>query len=242
MVHAYLMYGYPTQTVQETVDSLEMVRQLFEMGVLQSGFWHQFAMTAHSPVGQNPQEFGVTPVLQEIQFANNDVDFIDKTGIDHGKFAFGLKKSLFNYMHGINFDLPLQEWFDFKIPKTTIHPDYIHDCLLNEEEFSFKANSKVIFTENNALVNHIIKTKKGNSWKLTQLTFHLKTNIVKIELDQNIAQWLLEIISSYSIKNSKKLTLQQLKDLYEKDFEDFELFWFSKPMQQLKENGIILSL
>ncbi|MBP6001725.1 MAG: radical SAM protein, partial [Flavobacterium sp.] len=40
MVHAYLMYGYPTQTVQETIDSLEMVRQLFELGVLQSGFWH----------------------------------------------------------------------------------------------------------------------------------------------------------------------------------------------------------
>jgi radical SAM superfamily enzyme YgiQ (UPF0313 family) len=50
MVHCYLMYGYPTQTVQETVDSLEMVRQLFEAGVLQSGFWHQFAMTAHSPL------------------------------------------------------------------------------------------------------------------------------------------------------------------------------------------------
>ncbi|SHK63715.1 B12-binding domain-containing radical SAM protein [Epilithonimonas mollis] len=242
MVHAYLMYGYPTQTVQETVDSLEMVRQLFEMGVLQSGFWHQFAMTAHSPVGQNPQEFGVTPVLQDIQFANNDVDFIDKTGIDHGKFGFGLKKSLFNYMHGINFDLPLQEWFDFKIPRTTIHPDYIHDCLVNEEEFSFKANSKVIFTETNALANHIIKTKKGNSWNVTQLTFHLKTNIVKIELDQAKAQWLLEIISAYSIENPRKLTLQQLKDLYENNFEDFELFWFSKPVQQLKENGIILSL
>jgi hypothetical protein len=242
MVHAYLMYGYPTQTVQETVDSLEMVRQLFEMGVLQSGFWHQFAMTAHSPVGQNPQEFGVTPVLQEIHFANNDVDFIDKTGIDHEKFGFGLKKSLFNYMHGINFDLPLQEWFDFKIPRTTIHPDYIHDCLVNEEEFSFKANSKVIFTENNALANHIIKTKKGNSWNVTQLTFHLKTNIVKIELDQAKAQWLLEIISAYSIENPGKLTLQQLKNLYENNFEDFELFWFSKPVQQLKENGIILSL
>jgi hypothetical protein len=35
---AYLMYGYPTQTIQETVDSLEMVRQLFEVGVLQSDF------------------------------------------------------------------------------------------------------------------------------------------------------------------------------------------------------------
>jgi len=242
MVHAYLMYGYPTQTVQETVDSLEMVRQLFEMGVLQSGFWHQFAMTAHSPVGQNPEEFGVTPILQDIQFANNDVDFIDQTGIDHGKFGFGLKKSLFNYMHGINFDLPLQEWFDFKIPKTTIHPDYIHDSLVREEEFSFKVNAKLVFTENNALTNHIIKTKKGNSWNLTQLTFHLKTNMVKIELDQAKATWFMEILSSYSIENPKKLTLQQLKELYEKNFEDFELFWFSKPIQQLKENGIILSL
>ena len=29
MVHAYLMYGFPTQTAQETVDALEMVRQVF---------------------------------------------------------------------------------------------------------------------------------------------------------------------------------------------------------------------
>lgn len=91
MVHAYLMYGYPTQTVQETVDSLEMVRQMFEMGILQSGFWHQFAMTAHSPVGMSPEDFGVVPIKQEIQFANNDVDFKDSTGIDHNKFSFGLK-------------------------------------------------------------------------------------------------------------------------------------------------------
>ena len=55
LVHAYLMYGYPTQTIQETVDSLEMVRQLFEAGILQSGFWHQFALTAHSPIGLNPE-------------------------------------------------------------------------------------------------------------------------------------------------------------------------------------------
>ena len=83
MVHSYLMYGYPTQTVQETVDSLEMVRQMFEMGILQSGFWHQFALTTHSPVGKNPAEFGVTPLLQNITFANNDVDFTDETEIDH---------------------------------------------------------------------------------------------------------------------------------------------------------------
>lgn len=242
MVHAYLMYGYPTQTIQETVDSLEMVRQLFEMGILQSGFWHQFAMTAHSPVGQNPEEFGVTPILQEIKFANNDIDFTDKTGIDHGKFSFGLKKSLFNYMHGINFEIPLQDWFDFKIPKTTIHPDYIHDCLLDEDQFNFKGNSKIIFLAKNVIAENYVKTKKQNSWAYTRITFHLKTNIVKIDLEQEKADWLIKIILENTFENPKRITLQQFKVNFEENFDDFELFWFSKPIQQLKENGIILSL
>lgn len=242
MVHAYLMYGYPTQTVQETVDSLEMVRQMFEMGIMQSAFWHQFAMTAHSPVGLNPDEFGVIPMKQEILFANNDVDFKDKTGIDHNKFSYGLKKSLFNYMHGINFEIPLQEWFDFKIPRTTIHPDYIHDCLLEEDQFVFKGNSKIIFPEKNVIAENYIKTKKKNSRSYTRITFHLKTNVVKIDLEQEKAEWLMKIFSEYSIEGEKKVTLQQLKTKFAEQFEDFELFWFSKPLQQLRENGVILSL
>lgn len=242
MIHAYLMYGYPTQTIQETVDSLEMVRQLFEMGILQSGFWHQFAMTAHSPVGLNPEEFGVTPIKQEILFANNDIDFTDRTGIDHSKFSFGLKKSLFNYMHGINFEIPLQDWFDFKIPKTTIHPDYIHDCLLEEDNFVFKSNSKIIFLSKNVIAENYIKTKKQNSWAYTRITFHLKTNIVAIELEQEKAEWLIKVFSKNPVDSSKKITLQQLKIQFEENFEDFELFWFSKPIQKLKDNGVILSL
>lgn len=242
MVHAYLMYGYPTQTIQETVDSLEMVRQLFEMGILQSGFWHQFAMTAHAPVGINPEEFGVTPIKQDISFANNDIDFTDKTGIDHSQFSFGLKKSLFNYMHGINFEIPLQDWFDFKIPRTTIHPDYIHDCLLEEDNFGFKGSSKVIFMDSNVITKDLTKTKKGLSRQVKQITFHLKTNIVKIELDQEKADWLIRILVENPIKNQRKITLQQLKDDFETHFDDFEIFWFSRPIQQLKDNGIILSL
>lgn len=242
MVHAYLMYGYPTQTVQETVDSLEMIRQMFEMGILQSGFWHQFAMTAHSPVGMNPEDFGVVPVKQEILFANNDIDFQDKTGIDHNKFSFGLKKSLFNFMHGVNFELPLQEWFDFKIPKTTIHPDYIHDCLLENEQFQLKTNSKVVFLTKNVIAENRVKNKKKYLGTYTILTFHLKTNIVKVELEQEKAEWLVNVLEENSIENSKKPTIQQLKAQFEESFEDFELFWFSKPIQQLKENGVILSL
>ncbi|MDR6370220.1 hypothetical protein J2795_001237 [Chryseobacterium bernardetii] len=242
MVHAYLMYGYPTQTVQETIDSLEMIRQMFEMGILQSGFWHQFAMTAHSPVGISPEDFGVIPVKQEILFANNDIDFKDKTGIDHNKFSFGLKKSLFNYMHGVNFELPLQEWFDFKIPRTTIHPDYIHDCLLEDGQFSLKGNSKVIFLTKNVIAENRVKNKKKYSGTYTLLTFHLKTNIVKVELEEEKAEWLMSVLQDNSIENYKKPTVQQLKNQFEENFEDFELFWFSKPMQQLKENGVILSL
>lgn len=242
MVHSYLMYGFPTMTVQETVDSLEMVRQLFEMGIVQSGFWHQFAMTAHSPIGNNPEEFGVKPLKKEILFAHNDIDFTDETGIDHSKFSFGLKKSLFNFMHGINFDLPLKDWFDFKIPKTTIHPDYIHDCLLEEENFVLKGNSKLIFLDKNANVENFVKKTRAGAFEFTRLTFHLKTNIVKIELETAQAAWLMTIFAENSTDNPKKITLQQLKTQFEETFEDFEIFWFSKPIQQLKENGVILSL
>ena len=60
MVHAYLMYGFPTETVQDTVDALERVRQLFAAGCIQSAYWHRFSATAHSPIGLNPAEYGIT--------------------------------------------------------------------------------------------------------------------------------------------------------------------------------------
>jgi hypothetical protein len=219
-----------------------MVRQMFEMGILQSGFWHQFAMTAHSPVGLNPEEFGVVPNLKKITFANNDVEFTDKTGIDHSQFSFGLKKSLFNYMHGICFENPLQDWFEFKIPKTTIHPDYIHDCLAEDETFSTKPNAKIIWTGNKPLVKFYTKSKKGNIWEMAELTFHEKTNAFSINLEKEKAEWLLETIEEISLQSDKAFTFNQLKAKYELTLEDFELFWYSKPLQTLKENGIILSL
>lgn len=242
MVHAYLMYGYPTQTVQETVDSLEMVRQLFEMGVLQSGFWHQFALTAHSPIGQNPEQFGVVPLRKEIMFANNDVDFRDETGIDHNLFSVGLKKSLFNYMHGINFELPLQQWFDFKIPRTTIHSDFIHDTLLETEIIKFKPTAKVLFLGSLPLAEYFTKSKNGILHELIQLTFHLSTNQAQIQLERTHGAWLLEKMKESAARNSPTFTLQELKNDFNNCFEDFEIFWFSKSMQILKERGVLLQL
>ncbi len=246
MVHSYLMYGYPTQTVQETVDSLEMVRQLFEVGVLQSGFWHQFAMTAHSPVGMYPEKFGVVKETETIgTFANNDINFIDKTGIDHAKFSFGLKKSLFNFMHGICFDYELQEWFNFKIPKTKIQHDFISNAIEDEEDFNIKPTTKIIWLGGKPHVEHFTKSKKGNLWKMMTLTFHDKKESFSLKTNKKEGEWLVEMLEKISIHNILPLgvlgfTFQEIKSDFETHFEDFELFWYSKPVNTLREFGLLV--
>jgi radical SAM superfamily enzyme YgiQ (UPF0313 family) len=122
LVHAYLMYGFPTQTVQDTVDALEYVRQLFAAGCIQSGFFHRFTCTVHSPVAKHPERYGVTlsPPLRAT-FANNDINFTDVTGIDHDVFGAALKKALYNYMHGIGLDLDVREWFEQRAPVRNIN-------------------------------------------------------------------------------------------------------------------------
>lgn len=240
MVHAYLMYGYPTQTVQETIDSLEMVRQLFELGVLQSGFWHQFAMTAHSPVGMFPEEYGVIPEQNEITFANNDVNFKDKTGINHDQFSFGLKKALFNYMHGICFDYDLQEWFDFDVPNTTIDPDYIYNALQEKVSFELKPNYKVFWTGSKPSVSYFTKTKKGTSWEMMQLDFHTKSSFESVQLEKNTGEWLLKTMEECSVYSQKHMSIAKIKADYESIFDDFEIFWFSKNMNLIKKNGLLV--
>ena len=130
MVHAYLMYGFPTQTVQDTVDALEYVRQLFAAGCIQSGFFHRFTCTVHSPVGKHPEAYGVTldPPLNPT-FANNDINFIDATGVDHDVFGAALKKALYNYMHGIGLDQDVRAWFDDEMPRTRVSKSFVAKAL-----------------------------------------------------------------------------------------------------------------
>ncbi|MDF4202490.1 B12-binding domain-containing radical SAM protein [Maribacter sp. SA7] len=239
MVHSYLMYGYPTQTVQETVDSLEMVRQLFELGIIQSGFWHQFALTAHSPVGLQPEEYGVMPDLKDITFANNDIDFKDKTGVDHSKFSFGLKKSLFNFMHGIGFDMSLQEWFDFKIPPSTISADYIYNCLQQELVLSTKSTAKIAWIGPMPLTNERVKKKKGMTWQQLELGFHTNTDLYEITVEKDKGEWLLSILEQLKPEN-KPLSYGQLKKDYESQLADFELFWYSKQVTGLRDYGLLV--
>jgi radical SAM superfamily enzyme YgiQ (UPF0313 family) len=134
LVHAYLMYGFPSQTTQDTVDALEYVRQLFDNGCIQSGFWHRFACTVHSPVGKNPDEYGITLQAAPFQgFARNDVAFHDRvvaeTGIDHAALGRSLTKALYNYMHGIGLEEDVRAWFDMRVPRPTVKRNAIARAL-----------------------------------------------------------------------------------------------------------------
>jgi radical SAM superfamily enzyme YgiQ (UPF0313 family) len=134
LVHAYLMYGFPTQTVQDTVDALDYVRQLFAAGCIQSGFWHRFACSVHAPVGLQPDAYGITlKPLPKTRFARNDVRFTDPTGVDHDALGTALNKALYNYMHGIGLDEDVRQWFDQRVPKTRVSRHFIERALQGRE-------------------------------------------------------------------------------------------------------------
>jgi len=242
MVHAYLMYGFPTQTAQETIDSLEMVRQLFKAGILQSAFWHQFAMTAHSPVGLNPEKFNVQKAKEvAITFADNDVEHLDPTGTNHDAFSFGLKKSLLNFMHGVGLDEPLHKWFEHKTPKPSVASDFILKALLEPDLAAHKPTTKVVFIGNIPAMEIITRSKKGNTWEEASITFQTKKETVNIRVDKTKGEWLFTMLQQLSISNPKTYFLQEVMTSYETaGLEDFELFWDNKPVSGLNRVGLLL--
>jgi len=150
MVHAYLMYGFPTETTQETVDALERVRQLFAAGCIQSAFWHRFAATVHSPIGKAPELYGIRLHAEPTRFARNEVAFTDPTGTDHDALGEGLRRALYNYMHGLGLDEDVRAWFSptagergkrpkakragSRVPSTTVAPDLVARALAHRGE------------------------------------------------------------------------------------------------------------
>jgi radical SAM superfamily enzyme YgiQ (UPF0313 family) len=125
LVHAYLMYGFPRQTVQETVDALELVRQLFRTGFLNSAYWHRFALTVHSPIFRNPELFGVRVLPPTGTFARNEVPFTDGQRTDHAMLGKALHRAVYNYMHGIGMDENVRSWFDRRVPSPRVSDDFV---------------------------------------------------------------------------------------------------------------------
>ena len=240
MVHAYLMYGYPSQSIQETVDSLEYVRQLFESGTIQSGFWHQFALTAHSPIGQNAEAYGIRPLPEKIEFANNDIEFIDETGIDHSQFSYGLKKSLYNFMHGIGFDIPVQDWFEFELPHPSVDEHYIQSSIEAENPFSINPTDRIVWIGPSPKIRSIRKKQAGKKVPFLSLSFPNDNGNTEVKFELKKGEWVLELLKSSALVNEKLQNYRSIRSSFENSFADFELFWNSKEMLKVRHNGLLL--
>jgi len=146
LVHAYLMYGFPTETVRETVESLERVRQLFEAGLIQSAFWHRFTATRHSPVGQNPAAYGIKIIGPPPgRFANNDLTHTDPADRDPGRLGPGLAKAIYNYMHGAALKADVRSFFDFPAPKPNVQKRFIQRALRDPASSIDASDSRLIW-------------------------------------------------------------------------------------------------
>lgn len=122
MVHVYLMYGFPTETLQETINALEVVRRMFEEGIVQSAFWHRYAMTVHSPSGKDPEKYGTKHTTNATNaFCNNEIDFDYHFDYDLEAVGQGLRFATYNYMNGLGFERPLNKWFNIKVPKHSLN-------------------------------------------------------------------------------------------------------------------------
>jgi len=210
LVHAYLMYGFPTQTDQETIDSLEIVRMLFEQGLLHSAHWHQFAMTAHSPVGLNPEKYGVIRTGPEFKgFANNDLYHEDPQGANHEQYSDGLKKALYNYMHGHGFNLPLQKFFSFKVPKPRVHPLTIVNAI--------KTNlPDPIETPGFYLIWQGVSMREiSRNAEITELAFIFHRSTNRVKLPSAIADFISSHLDRMDMHAANKLSLAEALESFE---------------------------
>ena len=243
MVHAYLMYGFPTQTAQETIDSLEVVRQLFVNNVIQSGYWHRFSMTAHSPVGKNPEKYGVVKVgPEEGPFANNDLWHDDPTGTDHELFGPGLAKAIYNYMHGIGLEQPLSFWFDFKVPRVKHRPDLIYKAIQQPAKpDAERKNARVLWLGNQPETEFTMIAKKGQTIERCVLTFYEKGEDFQVKTTASIGQWIFDVLQQVTPDNTEAVLLKQLEASFPADAHlKFTEFMASPTWFDLREKGLLL--
>lgn len=240
MVHAYLMYGFPTQTARETINSLEVVRQMFSAGILQSAFWHQFSMTAHSPVGKNPSEYQVSQVgPKKGDFAWNDLLHKDLTGAKHQKFGEGLKKALYNYMHGVGLDYQTEFWFEFKTPAINISPKIVENALGKQDKILQNIKEKNICWMGGVAVVQG-RDKKHDKRSRVELKIYDKSETVSLKVKKDIAEWLVQFLNKVSVKNGTGIPYQEIDKSFQDLFGDsiYPLL-MGKIGQKLQDHGLI---
>ncbi len=243
MVHAYLMYGFPTQTEQETIDALELVRQFFHEGLIQSAFWHVFTATVHSDVGRHPGKYHCRIIDHPVgRFAGNDLVHEDSIGCDPHVYALGLNKAVYNFMHGIGTDLSVKAWFDFQVPAISIKRNYVKQAINEVPAFdNERLSSRILWLENKPHYLQCDSTKKGKQVKKSKFIFYTKKESFTVFINTDRGKWLNELFDKFCVQSSEVMLLEELKKNYEKQFSSpFESFLISNEWKSLRGKGLLL--
>ncbi len=223
MVHAYLMYGFPTQTEQETIDSMELVRQLFEHKLIQSAFWHRFVLTRHAPIYDRPGDFGLEIVPLKgsaAAFAQNDVPHMDASGGNHDLFSEVLPASLAAWLQGKEINRPVESWFAIAMLASGENADRIAKCLENPGRR--KERGRLLWLGGHAL------EAEG------ELTLHAVDAEVSIRASDDEIGWLSELLEM-ACPRQEPLDLRDAMDAFPGNWRDFEPSWLL-----LRELGLVI--
>ena len=237
LIHAYLMYGCPSETVQETVDSLERVRQLFATDLIQSAFWHRFTVTAHSPIGLNPVSHGLRILGPEFQgFAENDLLHQDQQGETPEWLGEGLRRSLLNYLERRGLTLDVRQWFDHSVPQPRVSSTWVRH-LLKERIATDNAQAERRFVW---LGGQPVCEQAG---KRTRLILPGHSCDQTITLANPQAQWLHDLIQHSTTQNSPSRLyplLRETKATFPGTVNEFEVFLSTTSWKKVRGAGLLL--
>ncbi|MDH3503028.1 MAG: radical SAM protein [Nitrospirota bacterium] len=189
LVHAYLMYGIPSETIGETIESLERVRQLFAHDLIQSAFWHRFATTAHSPIGLNPKAYGIQLVGPEFGgFAENDLVHEDTRASMPEWVGEGLRAALWHYKEGLELTRDVTEWFPERVPKPKVKRTWVKHVLESEQrEDHSRLERKFVWIGGQPDVER----GKGEQYRIMLSN---RTTDEEVRLQQGQGEWFLNLI------------------------------------------------
>ena len=210
LVHAYLMYGFPTQTDQETMNSMEMVRQLFEADLLDSAFWHRFVLTKHSGVHANPEPFSIEMSEPPPNiFAHNDIDHKDTLGGNHDAFDDVLPHTLGLWSRGDSLDVDITEYFDVTMPFPTVSKKFVRDQLERVTSKKWRNAQQVLwFNGDPILLEYGLLLGTG-------------TQAVELEMPYEFAHWLAEEMTHWTV-GERSVTVSDVQTRFPGDVEMFE--------------------
>jgi hypothetical protein len=210
---------------------------------MQSAFWHEFTATVHSDVGKNPKKYKCRIIEHPAAgFAKNDLVHEDPIGCEHQRFAPGLNKAVYNFMHGIGTVFSVNDWFDFKIPKVSIKKSYV-DLAINEKPArdEEQLKSRILWTGNRPQYVHEDSAKKGKGAGKSRFVLYNRTETFTLIASAEIGGWLNKIFDRFIIQNRELMRLEDLKQNYEKHFSSsFGSFLRSNEWKRLREQGLLL--